>query len=163
MLPQATIKHSVQGRLRLSISAHKRDSDYFEKVKERLGTALAYQRITASALTGSLLIEDKNLDLDKVTAAAETNQLFSVHSGRLAPKPFAKRIVEPIGATNQLINSMSDGVLDLPGLIILALIGTGLWELARGNFRLPPWYTALWYAFGLFSKTLWDELNRNKS
>jgi hypothetical protein len=163
MLPQATIKHRLQGRLRLCISAHKGDKNYFKRVEERLGEKLAYQRILASATTGSLLIEDDNLDLDTVTAAAEAYQLFFVHKDRVTPKPFAKRIVEPLSCTNQIIKSMSDGVLDLPGMIFLTLIGTGLWELVRGNFKFPPWYTALWYAFGLFSKTLWDELNRDNS
>jgi hypothetical protein len=49
-------------------------------------------------------------------------------------------------------------VLDLPGMIFLSLLAVGLWELAIGNFKRPPWYTAFWYAFGLFSKAIFDEL-----
>jgi hypothetical protein len=29
-------------------------------------------------------------------------------------------------------------------------------EIMRGNFRMPPWYTAFWYAFGLFTKSMLD-------
>jgi hypothetical protein len=78
----------------------------------------------------------------------------------LTPKPFVKRIVDPVRDANRSIHVLSGGVVDLPGIIFLLLLASGLWELAIGNFKRPPWYTALWYAFGLFSKTLFDELNQ---
>jgi hypothetical protein len=46
--------------------------------------------------------------------------------------------------------------VDLPGMVFLSALLIGLYELARGNFRPPPWYTAFWYAFGVYSKSLMD-------
>ena len=43
------------------------------------------------------------------------------------------------------------GKIDLPSGIFFALLGTGIYQLARGRFIIPPWYTAFWYAFGLVS------------
>jgi hypothetical protein len=64
---------------------------------------------------------------------------------------------------NHQVKALSGGELDLSGIIFIALLGFGLWELAIGNFKRPPWYTAFWSAFRLFSKTIIDELNRNAS
>jgi hypothetical protein len=31
------------------------------------------------------------------------------------------------------------------------LVITGVYQILRGQFRTPPWYTAFWYAFGLLT------------
>lgn len=159
MIPEASIKHRIAGRLRLQIESRKGDSTYFEKVESRLIEVLSYHKIAASALTGSLVIEDDALDVEKVRVAAGDHQLFSISSAVLPPRPLAKRIVDPIRGANRRIDELSGGVLDLPGIVFLFLLAFGLLELVRGNFRRPPWYTAFWYAFGIFSKTIFDELN----
>lgn len=159
MIPEATIKHYVGGRLRLQIPSRKGDADYFEKIAGRLKEALAYQRIAASALTGSLLVEDAAFDLEALRTVAEDRALFSIRASDALPiQPLARRIASPIRGANRRLNEISGGVLDLPGVIFLSLLAFGLWELAIGNFKRPPWYTAFWYAFGLFSKTIFDEL-----
>jgi hypothetical protein len=162
-IPEATIKHRLPGRLRLCIPARKGDLSYFKTVETRLREVSAWKKINSSPLTGSLVIEDDTLDMDAVSDAAESNALFSVQVSAIAHKPFAKRIVDSISGFNHWIKSLSDGSLDLPGILFLILIVFGLWELARGNLRRPPWYTALWYAFGLFSKTLLDEFNHDNA
>jgi len=42
-------------------------------------------------------------------------------------------------------------------MAILSLLGLGLYQILRGNFRAPPWYTAFWYALGIFTKSLSDK------
>jgi hypothetical protein len=160
MVPEATIKHRIAGRLRFQIESRKGDVTYFKHVETRLRETLAYRTITASPLTGSLVIEDDALDESTVYTAVGEQGLFSISSAILTPKPFVKRIVDPVRSANRSIHVLSGGVMDLPGIIFLLLLASGLWELAIGNFKRPPWYTALWYAFGLFSKTLFDELNQ---
>lgn len=157
-LPKAIVKQHLAQRLRLCIAARKKDAAYFAALKDRLEASLGYQKITVSSLTGSVILEDSALDLEAVRRIAREHQLFSINSAPGVSEPFAKRVVEPIYCANRGVNEMTDGVMDLPGVIFLLLIGFGLWELAIGNFRRPPWYTAFWYAFGLFSKNLYDDL-----
>jgi hypothetical protein len=160
MVPEATIKHRIAGRLRFQIESRKGDATYFNHVETRLREALAYRTITASPLTGSLVIEDDALDESTVYTTVGNQGLFSISFATLTPKPFVKRIIDPVRVVNRSIHVLSGGVVDLPGIIFLLLLASGLWELAIGNFKRPPWYTAFWYAFGLFSKTLFDELNK---
>jgi hypothetical protein len=42
----------------------------------------------------------------------------------------------------------------------MGLLGTGIYQIVRGNFGAPPWYTAFWYAFGVFTKSLIDKGGR---
>jgi hypothetical protein len=161
MLPEARIKHRIAGRLRFQIESRKGDAPYFDDVETRLRQTLAYRTVTASPLTGSLVIEDDTLDESTVYNAVESHGLFTISPDESKPQPFVKRIVGPVRVVNRSIHVLSGGVLDLPGILFLLLLASGLWELAIGNFKRPPWYTALWYAFGLFSKTLFDELNQD--
>ncbi|MDX9786520.1 MAG: hypothetical protein RBT11_07080 [Desulfobacterales bacterium] len=160
MLPEATIKHSLRRRLRLQVMSKRGDSAYFEKVENWLKEALSSSTITVSALTGCLVIENDSVNIEAVRSIASQRQLFLITPGTPAPKKLAERIAAPIRKVNCGINVLSDGALDLPGALFLLLLIFGVWELAIGNFRRPPWYTAFWYAFGLFSKSLYDELNR---
>jgi hypothetical protein len=52
--------------------------------------------------------------------------------------------------------------LNLPGLIFLTLMGVGVFQLATGRRVIPPWYTAFWYAFGVFSRLLVKNNNKEK-
>jgi len=58
---------------------------------------------------------------------------------------------------NQKIQQVTSGRLNLTNGIFLALVIFGVSELIRGNWKTPPWYTAFWYAFGVYSKTLFDQ------
>lgn len=46
---------------------------------------------------------------------------------------------------------------DLPGMAFLTLLGVGIYQLVRGNFAAPPWYTAFWYAMGIFTKSIMEK------
>lgn len=149
--------------MRLHIPSRKGDSAYFEKVKHHLKEVLSYQCISTSPLTGCIVIEDSDVDEEKLRDVADRYQLFKVVTNMPAPAPMAKRFTAPIGRANRSITEFSGGTVDLPGILFLILLAFGMWELAIGNFKRPPWYTAFWYAFGLVSRSLYDELNSEKN
>lgn len=158
MLPEARIKSRLSNRIRLKIDAKKGDAAYFQRIEQKLPESLPEGRVSASALTGSVVIHGTGLDLDAIGTAADRQGLFSLTAEKTGVLPLARRVALPIGGVNRQIHDLSGGALDLSGAIFLALLASGLWELAIGNFKRPPWYTAFWYAFGLFSKTIIDEL-----
>lgn len=158
MLPEAIIRSRLPGRVRFQIPSQRNRLEYFQEVETHLTAAFPEHQITVSALTGSVLIQATSLDVDAVAAVANRHQLFSIRTEEKPALPLAKRIALPIRSANHHIRTASGGSLDLAGAIFLCLIAFGLWELAIGNFKRPPWYTAFWYAFGLFSKTIVDEL-----
>ena len=54
---------------------------------------------------------------------------------------------------SQSLRRFSSGELDLAVMVFIALLGVGVYQIARGNFGAPPWYTAFWYALGVLTKT----------
>ena len=40
--------------------------------------------------------------------------------------------------------------MDLAGILLLFLLIAGMTEILRGKIQMPPWYTAFWYAFGIY-------------
>jgi hypothetical protein len=158
MTPEALVRSCLPGRIRFQIRSQKGNLKYFQNVEECFKASLPEHQITVSTLTGSLLIQHTALDFNEINAVADRNQLFSIRSESAPAIPLARRIAIPIRDANRQLHTVSGGVLDLSGAIFLALLAFGIWELAIGNFKRPPWYTALWYAFGMFSKTIVDEL-----
>ena len=65
--------------------------------------------------------------------------------------PVMHSIVQPVASIDRSLRTITGGKIDLPSGIFFALLGTGIYQLARGRFIMPPWYTAFWYAFGLVS------------
>lgn len=158
MLPEAIIKSRLAGRLRFQIRSQKGNLNYFQNVERCFEASLPEHRITVSALTGSVVIQSSELNVDELIAVADQHQLFSTRLEGEPALPLAKRVALPIQSANRHIRTLSDGTLDLSGAIFIGLLVFGMWELAIGNFKRPPWYTMFWYAFGLFSKTIFDEL-----
>ncbi len=59
---------------------------------------------------------------------------------------------------------MSVSLIVIPSLIFLSLLISGIWQIARGNFAMPAWYTAFYYALGVFARAqVEDEWEEGKS
>jgi hypothetical protein len=101
-----------------------------------------------------LLLEPSG-DIAEIAALVEAKQLFQLDATGSA-KQVATLLVEPVSQLNQNIKRFSGGALSGETMIFLLLLGFGAYELLRGGFRRPPWYTAFWYAFGLYTKSIVD-------
>ena len=152
--PVAVVIHSGVGRQRIRIPARRGDRDYFQKVRQAAEQG-PIETIRANVLTGSILFQGKKVDPEAVARFGRDSDLFRIESDLPGPT-MAKRISAPLAATDDTIKRMTAGQLDLPGALFILLLFTALYEIARGRFRTPPWYTAFWYAFGLFTKVLID-------
>ena len=162
MLPQAIVSHRTAERLRIKIPSRKGDGAFFASVKKSLDRDLTYNLVQVNALTGSVLIVDSGIDLSALANYSSKERLFTVEH-RLAPvQPLGRTLFVPVLDLNRKIREFTDGAVDFPGLIFLALCGFGIFEILRGNFRPPPWYTAFWYAFGIFTKSMVDRTRDEK-
>jgi len=52
---------------------------------------------------------------------------------------------------------MTGGEVDIPSLVFVSLLFSGIWQIARGNLAMPAWYTAFYYALGVFTRAQVDE------
>lgn len=143
-------------RLRIKIDGHKNDAAFFEELQKQLTAEFDLNRVTANPETGSVLLEGDAVDPAAVGAFGQTHALFSLAQRPQKPSGIAERIGRSIGGVNAGVRSASAGELDLPSLVFVLLLISGAFQLLRGNFSAPPWYTAFWYAFGVFTKSIAD-------
>ena len=53
-------------------------------------------------------------------------------------------------STNDKIKKLTGGDMDIAGIAFVTLLGLGIYQISRGNFIAPAWYTAFWYAMNIF-------------
>ena len=150
-LPEAFISHQSADRLRIKVASRKGDAEYFTNVVKSLSGLRKFKHLAANPLTWSVLCVDNKLDIEEIAAHAREHKLFELKIGESADLPVMHSIVQPVASIDQSLRTITGGKIDLPSGIFFALIGTGIYQLARGRFIVPPWYTAFWYAFGLVS------------
>jgi hypothetical protein len=150
-LPQASMCHQSPDRLRIRVASRKGDAGYFAHVVKSLSGLRMFKDLAATPLTGSVLFIGENLDAGEIAAYASEHKLFHLTTAEPPSLPLMHSLVQPVASIDRSLRTITGGKLDLPSGIFFALLGTGIYQLARGRFSTPPWYTAFWYAFGLVS------------
>lgn len=154
MLPEAHIGHQTPTRLRIRIPSRKGDAEYFASLKKELSGYQKFQNIQVNKTTGSLLLADRKIDVRALAEHARSKKIFDL-------QPMQHHLIRVSEDVSAGLTKLSDdlqratgGELDLATAAFVTLIGIGLYELLRGNLRALPWYTALWYAYGVFTKSI---------
>ena len=154
--PIARIVHRSAGRIRLRIAAMRGDRDFFARLAKEFSPVPELTLAECNPVSGSLLFTGAAATPEAVADAGAAAGLFALDIAPRPPVPLARRVAEPIGGLDRGIRRYSEGVIDLSGAFFILMLFFGIFELARGKFRTPPWYTLFWYAFGVFSKSVAD-------
>jgi hypothetical protein len=149
-LPGAYICHQSSQRLRIKITSRKGNAEYFEKLHGTLSRFETFDRLEVNVLTGSVLIVGEHPDVENIAAYAKARNLFDLMNQNQSSSPITTQLVSRLENLNTSIRRLTAGEMDLAGILLLLLLISGLTELVRGNIRMPPWYTAFWYAFGIY-------------
>ncbi len=157
MLPEAHVGHLTASRVRIKVPSQKGDSSYFQEVRKAFLGYRKFERLEVNPCTGSVLIVDENLDVGGAVKYAEEKGLFKLQKTENNRQPLSHRLVRPLKDFSASLENFTGGELDLPGLAFISLLGVGIYQILRGNLRSPPWYTAFWYALGVFTKSLVDK------
>ncbi len=151
MLPDAYTVHQTPGRLRIKIPARKDDAAFYVSIKDKLLKLQGINEIKINAATGSVLILH-NSDIRKIAEYANSNNLFEVVGSQYSPHVTYHTVANTFKEFNTLMKGITGMTLDIPGMVFLGLLGTGIYQIGRGNFAAPAWYTAFWYAMNIFLK-----------
>jgi hypothetical protein len=122
--------------------------DAFAQYKRKL------EGLEVNSLTGSILLRGDDLELESLTEFGEERELFKINSAGHNPSSLPLMVASPIQGLSNQVSGITRGWLDLSGIAFLVLLGIGLHQIRKGNIGMPPWYTAFWYAFGVFTKSL---------
>jgi len=142
----------MAGRVRLRIPAKKSDARYFEAVEQAFKGCAGVEEVSSNPVTGSMLIHFSGT-ADAVLAFAENKQLFTVVEEAAQRTDFHQSVSESFNTIDRRVRGWTQGSINLGGLAFVALVGAGIYQITKGNFAAIPWYSAFWYALGIFSKS----------
>lgn len=154
-LPVAQLVHHLRHRLRIQFQGRQRRHAEYDHIVKALEAQLPDAAVRCSPVSGSIVVSGPTASIEKLGPVAEKAGLFRLQASPPAP-PLAVQMTQSVGKLSAFLERATRGNVDLPGMVFLSALLLGLYELARGNFRTPPWYTAFWYAFGVYSKSLMD-------
>ncbi|MGA2192354.1 MAG: HMA2 domain-containing protein [Nitrospirota bacterium] len=160
-LPKAHVGHTSKGRIRFKVPSKKGDARFFVSVKEKLEKSDKVATIEVNPVTGSILVTH-NTDDDSIIKLAEAGKTFKVDiinkPGRPKHPPVSRDMLHGFKGLDEKLKSATGGELDLPSVAFLTLLGIGIYQIIKGNFAAPAWYTAFWYALNIFLKAQPDGL-----
>jgi hypothetical protein len=93
-----------------------------------------------------------SMDLKAFAEHAARQRLFALKPARVAPVTLQQRLLQPLQEVNRTLWKLTGGEIDLGSIAFLGLVGLGIYQISRGNFKVPAWYTAFWYATNLAAK-----------
>lgn len=157
MLTEAKVVHHTRNRLRIRIDSCRGDYQFFDALKTGLEKDCQCNSVVTNPITGSVLIVGEKIGLSEVVEYGKDKKLFALSPPKTHPQITAASIARPISKASENIREFTGGQIDLPGALFLSLLVFGAYEVLRGNVKAPPWYTAFWYAFGLFTKSIIDQ------
>jgi hypothetical protein len=154
MLPEAYISHMISRRLRIRIPSRKGDVLFFGEMHKKLSCFDGIERVEVNALTGSVLLIHA-VDLREIADFARQNNLFSILDTKIYRKQtyVSRKISETFRDINHKVIISTKGFANIPDLLVLTFLGLSIFQISRGNFMAPAWYTALWYAMNIFMKS----------
>jgi hypothetical protein len=153
MASDAIVVHRMHGRARIRVPSKRGNVAYFNSVKEKLSAHSAVADVEVTPSTGSILLLC-NGPTDEPIGWAQSQGLFAIKEDRkVRVTAFHDSVSGQVAALNDRVREVTGDGFDLPGLAFVALVVSGVYQIARGNFTAPAWYTAFWYALGLFGKS----------
>lgn len=147
------IVHISKGRIRIKIPSAKGNEEFFNFLLEKIKKHETEMKLKINITTGSLLIEhDKTTE--EVVAFIQSLSIFNVKKGseiKSSDKIIAS-IKKNFDYLDRIIRKITSENLDLNSAVLLFLITSAIYQIARGNLVSIPWYTALFYLNALISK-----------
>ena len=152
MLPDAHISHLTSQRMRIKIPSKKGDAAYFSSLKDQFSKYQEIERLEVNVMTGSVLFVH-NLNEKEIAKYARNNNIFILKKLNHSSSRISKSITEYFKDIDKKVMGITGGEMDMGTLAFLSLLGTGIYQIGRGNFMAVPWYTAFWYALNICLKS----------
>jgi len=151
MLPDAYIAHRTDKRLRIKIPCRKEDHAYFDLVRNSLSPQEGVREVEVNPLTGSVLVMH-DLGTEALDDRLRALNLFLLDAPHRGSSALYETVSSAFQAMDETVKVMSRGGLDIAGIVFAALLFSGLYQITKGNYMAPAWYTAFWYGASILMK-----------
>ncbi len=148
MIPRAQIVHQVRGRLRLRIQERRKDTEYFETVREHLEDLPGVESVRVNSVTGSVLLLHPELDFDQLAPRLSDSELFQLLAGPPPEVPAFAPLQSGLAGIDRLVGEGSGGGVDLRTIAFMITMGMAIRQVMRGQIMVPA-FTLMWHAMDL--------------
>ncbi len=162
MIPEAQVSHQMSYRIRIKIPSKKGNDSYFSNLKETLSKYPGVTSVVISPERGSVLILHE-CDVKELFAYAKNKGLFVQKVFSEKRKSVFNSIAGMFQNYNYRLRLFTNGALDIPSLVFLSLVASGMYQIARGKLSAPAWYTAFYYALGVFTRARVEEFDEGEN
>jgi hypothetical protein len=158
MHPVAHVYHTIPRRLRVRIPSKRGDKAYFTDITDKLRTLHGVEEAKAAPHTGSIVITYHG-GLDALERQVHEEGLFTLKHPPAPQRTLFQNVASVFRSYNKELLTLTSGQIDVPSLVFVSLVTSGIWQLARGNVVLPAWYVAFYYALGVLMHSGIDEFD----
>ena len=151
MIPEAYIVHRVNDRLRIKVPSKRRDRDFFASIEKKFSKHGGDETVVVNPDTASVLFLGR-FTAKQIAEVAQQSDLFKLETKTRRRETLLGGVKDMFRIADKRLLKITGGELDIPSVVFIGLVSHGIYQFARGNFTAPPWYTAFWYALGLFLK-----------
>jgi hypothetical protein len=137
--------------MRIRVPEKKGQTAYWQQVVEGLKDLSGIKSLQANPSTAGLLILHAMPENEILEHARELRLFKTTRSHRKAV-PIQYKVTRSFKDMNRSVLRFTGGELDLGSVTFLGLVGFGAYQITRGNFTAPAWYTVFWYALNVFLK-----------
>jgi Heavy metal associated domain 2 len=155
-LPSARIVHFTPRRLRLKVPEKRRDTGFFDFVRNRLAGWDSVERVETNPLTASILVHFSAPEPLFLEAFGK-NDFLDLDLDAIArpPEPVVtSAAIRSFAAGDSALRSWTANAIDARSAAFLLLFVGGVYQLFRGRLSTPA-PTLLWYAGSLLG--LWRD------
>jgi hypothetical protein len=162
MIPEAHVSHQIPRRLRIKIPEKKGDAVFFAAVADHLKMHCpGVEDAIPNPATGSIVVLYDG-EIEGLIEYGRRHNLYSLSRPRPRNRSFLQDVAGIFAGYNRNLKKMTGGEVDIPSLVFLSLLISGIWQLARGNVAMPAWYTAFYYALGVFTRAKVEEFDEGE-
>jgi hypothetical protein len=161
VIPEAWAVHRTPGRLRIKVPAKRGDTEYFSQLEEHFSGQVGVESVVVNPTTGSALFVGES-ETRSIAHHGLKCSLFTLRKAKRSRHTLFESVAATFKSGNDQLRNLTDGHIDIPSAVFMSLLGTGLYQIFRGNVAVPAWYTAFYYALGIFTKTKVDELDETE-
>lgn len=159
----AYVVHDIPGRIRMRLDKSHRSPEVMRSLVQSFSRVEGVHDVRGNPSTGSLLLiyDPESLRMESLYMAAQSARLNIAmpHPQFQPPRqagvtPAAASVNSIFGRVDAAITGLTGGLIDAKTLAPLGLTAVAVHQIitSRGHLARAPWYTLLWYAFGIFTR-----------
>ena len=146
-----TVNSVSRGRMRVTLPILRHNESLAVAFIQQLQALPAIHNVTCNLCLGTVVVNYQADEVEPIVLQGAMLKLLGLDKKleEEAPNYIADKIKQGMRICNYAVSSKTNGLINAKGLLAIAVLGVGIWQIRQAPFSLPNGYTTLRY--GLLS------------